>query len=108
MSLEYKQLAQVRATDTNPTFLYSSGVGETVLIELVIVNTTVDDVAVRIFHDNDGTTYDESTAIRWDFIIEAGLFLPIKIKMDNSAGNLAYRTATANALTATVYGIVKT
>jgi len=108
MALEYKPLAQVRENSTNPVLLYQPAAGETVEVSLRIANNSASAVLVRIFHDIDGTTYDEASALVWDFEIESGLFLPVTgIKMDSS-GSLAYRSAIANALTATVYGIVKT
>lgn len=108
MILEYKQLAQARENSTNAVSVYSPSAGETVQVFVKIANVTSATAAVRVFHDNDGTTYDESTALAWDVDIGAGEFLEIeKVFMDNSSGNLAYRSETANALTCTVYGVVK-
>ena len=108
MIISYSQLAQSRESSTNAVSIYSPSAGEIVQIFLKIANTTAATVAVRVFHDEDGSTYDESTTIAWDVDIEPGQFLEIdKIFMETAAGNLAYRSATANALTATVYGIVK-
>ena len=109
MALTYAQLAQARENSTNAVSIYSPGAGETVQVLLKIANTSGAAALVRVFHDNDGTTYDERTALVWDFSLDAGLFLPVGgIFMNNAAGNLAYRSSVANALTATVYGIVKT
>jgi len=109
MALAYSQLAQVRENSTNAVSIYSPGSGETVQVFLKITNVITSTVAVRVFHDEDGSTYDEGTTIAWDINIEPGSFLEIdKIFMETAAGNLAYRSAVANALTATVYGIVKT
>ncbi|MBT7628771.1 MAG: hypothetical protein HN597_03580 [Desulfobacula sp.] len=108
MTIEYSQLAQARENSTNAVSVYSPGAGETVQIFAKVANTTAATAKVRVFHDNDGTTYDETTTIAWDVEIEPGQFLEIdKVFMDNSAGNLAYRSDTANALVMTVYGIVK-
>jgi len=108
MTIEYKQLAQVRENSTNAVSVYSPGAGETVQAFIKITNTTSSTVEGRVFHDNDGTTYDETTAIVWDIDIEPGQILEIdKIFMDNGDGNLAYRSSVANALTITVYGINK-
>ena len=108
MTIAYSQLAQVRENSTNAVKIYSPASDETVQVFLKIVNTTTSVVAVRVFHDEDGTTYDEGTSIAWDININPGQILEIdKIFMEAAAGNLAYRSATSNALTATVYGIVK-
>lgn len=109
MALTYSQLAQARENSTNAVSVYSPSSGETVQAFIKIANTTAAAVAVRVFHDDNGTTYDESTAIVWDVEVDTGQILEIdKIFMDDATGNLAYRSASANALTATVYGIVKT
>jgi len=62
--------------------------------------------AVRIFLDDDGTTYDESTALYWDIDIATKTTLSIDTfwAMNNSSGNLAYRTSVDNALTITIFG----
>lgn len=109
MALDYKQLAQAREATTNAVSIYSPASGETVLVNLKIANTTASACAVRVFHDIDGVTYDETTALAWDIDIEPGQILEMdKIFMQRAVENLAYRTATGSALTATVYGVVKT
>ena len=108
MTIEYSQLAQARENSTNAVSIYSTSVGETVQVFLKISNSTTSTVKARVFHDNDGTTYDETTQIAWDVDIMAGSFLEIdKVFMNNENGNLAYRSSVANALNATVYGIIK-
>lgn len=105
---QYTQLAQARENSTNAVSIYQSPAGKTVQAFLKITNTTTDEALVRVFHDTNGSTYDESTALIYDLSILPGYLLEIDhIFMDNSAGNLAYRTDTANALTATVYGIIR-
>ena len=108
MTIAYSQLAQARENSTNAVSIYSPGAGETVQAFIKIANNTAAIAAVRIFHDDDGTTYDETTALAWDIDIDPGQILEIdKIFMNNSSGNIAYRTSVANALTATVFGVVK-
>ena len=102
MTIEYKQLAQARENSTNAVSVYSPSTGETVQVFIKITNTTASMAAVRVFHDNNGTTYDETTTLAWDIEIGPGQFLEIdKVFMDDSTGNIAYRSDTANALTAT-------
>lgn len=105
------QLFQHRENSTNPVSVFSPGSGEEVEITRVIIcNTSASAVTVRAFHDDDGTTYDESTALLWDWSIPAGESWPwnARIDMDNSSGNLAFRSSVANALTYTGYGSVTT
>ena len=114
MTIEYKQIAQARENSTNPVSLYSpskdaAGNTETANIFVKFVNVTTAAVSVRVFHDDDGTTYDETTAIAWDIQIDPGTILEMdKIFMNDADGNLAYRSSVANAITATVYTVVKT
>lgn len=109
MAIDYTQLAQVRAATTANTDLYQSGPAETVQIFIKICNTTSAPALVRVFHDQNGTTYDETTALVWDMKILPGALLELDhIFFNNAAGHIAYRTSVANALTATVYGVVRT
>lgn len=106
--LVYTQLAQHRENSTNPVSVYSTSSDETVQVFLKLTNLTNDVVAVRVFHDLNGTTYDQSTALVWDLELGPGTILELDhVFMDDSTGNLAYRTDTANAINATVYGIIK-
>lgn len=106
-----KQLAQARPSGTSAVSIYSPGVGVTATIATInICNTTASSTTYRIFLDNDGTTYDENTAHYWDVIIKKNQTQEYRIfwVIDNSAGNLAVRTATGNALTFSVYGLERT
>ena len=106
--IKYEQLAQVRENSTNAVSIYSSDPGQVVQIFVKICNTSGAVATVRVFHDDNGTTYDETTALFWDMTLAAGATLEIdKIFMGDSTGNLAYRSSVANALTATVYGVIK-
>lgn len=109
MAIDYTQLAQVRASTTANTGLYSSGTGETVQIFIKIANVVTSSALVRVFHDQNGSTYDQSTALVYDLKILPGQVLELNhIFVNNPSGNIAYRSSVANALTATVYGVVRT
>ena len=106
MTLQEKQLGQVRPASTTAASLYSPGVGITAIIKSVwICNTTGATVLFRIFVDDDGTTYDESTALFWDVSVSGNTTVELDtfIALNDSAGNLAIRTETANALTFTAF-----
>ncbi len=101
------QLAQTRPSDTNNTQAYSPATGFIAEITSVFVaNTTGSAATFRLYHDNDGTTYSEATALMWDVSVASGASVvvddPIYL---NSASNLAVRSSVGNALTFTVYGI---
>ena len=62
--LQEKQLGQVRPADTATTFIYSPAAGITGICKVFhIVNTSGSDVDYEIYHDDDGTTYDNTTII---------------------------------------------
>lgn len=105
-------LAQSRPANTTATSFYSPP-NNTVRTEITLVtvcNTSGAPAKFRIFIDDDGTTYDETTALFWDIDVPADTTVEILDNesswwMTNSAGNLAGRTDTANAFTFTVFGM---
>jgi len=111
--VDYKQLGQARENSTNAVSVYSPGAGETAIIPskgVCVINQSGAAATLRLFLDDDGTTYDETTALIWDMSCPPGL--PVHydgvITMNDATGNLAYRSSVANALTITVFGAVKT
>jgi len=111
MANTYKLLGQARENSTNAVSVYSPDASQEVIIKsIIIANTSGAAATVRIFHDDDGTTYDESTAIAWDVAIPANSVWDrgMTLCMNNAAGNIAYRSSVANSLTISIYGVVKT
>ncbi len=108
MAFQEKQLGQARenSTDAVPVYSPPTGIIATIVTSILVCNTTGSAAKYRLFHDNNGTTFDESTALFFDATIAANTTVDLEIflAMDDSDGNLAYRTDTANALTITVYG----
>lgn len=101
-------LAQSRPANTTAVSAYSPAASMVTQITRVLVcNTTGASHDFRIFLDNDGTTYDESTALFFDEALAANTTREIEGDwwMTDSAGNLAVRTDTNNAFTFTVFGI---
>lgn len=102
-----KQFGQLRPADTVPASIYSPPVGVTATIQSIIVtNNTLSATNFRIFLDDDGTTFDQSTALFYDEPIPVGraIVLRIDLPMSKASGNLGVRAAVANALTFTVHG----
>jgi|TARA_R110000824_G_scaffold269891_1_gene458358 hypothetical protein len=102
-----QQLAQKRENSTNAVSVYSPPANTTVVIKNVTVcNQTGSAATFRIFIDDNGTTYDENTALYFDEAIAANTTREINTfwAMNNADGNLAYRSGTANAVTITVFG----
>ncbi len=108
-----KQLGQSRPANTTAVSIYSPGSNIETRVHVVIVcNTTSSAATYRICHDEDGTTYDETTALMFDVslggnktdIVSFGEHDTGGIWMKNASGNLAVRTGTGNAINFTVYG----
>lgn len=102
------QIGQSRPANTTAASIYTLPSNtKTKVTSLVICNTSLSSAKFRIFHDVNGTTYDESTAIFYDAIIGAGVTVewePKELWLSNTSGNIAVRTDTANAITFTFYG----
>lgn len=101
------QLGQARPSNTTATSIYSPvGTGTVVTsMQMFVCNTTVSAASFRIFQDNDGSTFDEDTAIVWDQSLAGRDTVIISLgPMDNPAGNVGVRTDAGNALTFTLYG----
>ena len=103
-----KVLAQLRPADTNAASLYSPPDNtSTELTKLVICNQTGSSVTFRLFLDDNGTTYDQSTALFYDQSISANLTWTEDLRgwgMNDTSGNLAVRSGTSSALTFTLFG----
>ena len=107
MTIKEKQLGQLRPDNTTAASVYSPSPNVTwVAKSLVICNTSGALAKARIFHDEDGTTYDETTALMWDVDVMADetVFIDNFLAGSDSTGNVGVRTDTANALTFTLYG----
>jgi len=107
--IQEQQLGQLRPANTTAASIYSPGASETAVIStLVICNQTTSAATYRIFIDNDGSTYDQSTALWYDTTIDANTTVQYQthIGMDDASGNMAVRTSSANALTFTIFGSV--
>lgn len=107
MAVQEKQLGQLRPANTTAASLYSPGASTTAIIRaIVICNQTASSAKYRIFVDDDGTTFDESTALFFDVTIGANSTDQIDTfyAMNNSSGALGVRTDTNSALTFTAFG----
>lgn len=100
-----KQLAQLRPGTTSNTVLYTGASADsTVIHSLKICNTSGALALARVFHDADGTTYDQNTAIQWDVSIPINGTITVAVGPMNGVGVIAVRTSVSSALTFTLYG----
>ena len=102
-----KQLGQLRPSTTSAVSILSPATSSNTVVDIVIIcNTSGLPATASIFHDDDGTTYDESTALAWNIEVPADTVISIElyIGMTIHFSNLAVRTSVGNALTFTAYG----
>jgi len=110
MAFTEKQLGQAQGT-TSPVSIYSPGGSVIGIIRQIVIcnhESTADEFGIWL--DNDGTTYDDDTALFEDVEIAANstVILDVFWPMNNVAGNLTVKAKTANTLTFTVFGAEKT
>lgn len=113
MGLIRKQLAQAVGT-TSAVSVVSGIAGKIIVVQQVVINNgSGGAVTARLFLDNDGTTYDATTALLYDKSIAANDYLYLNfgwggdatgLYLTESAGNLAIRASSGGALTFTVNG----
>lgn len=108
-----KQLAQLQPASTNTAeLLFSPDANQEVSITAIsVVNTTMQDVELIFYMDDDGTDWDATTVIANPTISKAD-FNPSIVNgfgvfMNNSAGSLAVE-ADDTSVTITVWGIIRT
>lgn len=107
MAIQEKQLGQLRPANTTAASIYSPGASTTAIIKTITIsNTTSSNAKYRIFVDDNGTTFDQTTATHYDIIIPGNTtdLIDTYWVMDDSTGNIGVRTDTANAITFTVFG----
>ena len=102
-------LAQSRPSNTTAATLYTAGM-KTEVTRIIIANTTGSAATFRLFHDDDGTTMDETTALIWDNSIATANYVDIQAYLYGitiaAGGSLGIRSGTGSALTFSAYGIV--
>lgn len=102
-----KQLGQQRPpTADTPVSIYSPATNiEATGLVLTICNQSAAASTYRIFQDDNGTTYDQTTALYWDVAIAADTTVRVNVgPMNDSSGNLAVSAGDNNALTFTLHG----
>lgn len=107
MATTLKQLGQLRPANTSAASIYSPGASTQTLIKSIIVaNVSSGSMKYSLFVDDNGTTYDESTAIAWETTLAKGnsIVIDANIMMNDSTGNLAFQVDVASSATCTVFG----
>ena len=109
MNASGQQIAQSRPSDTSAVSVYTASI-LTEITKIVICNTTGSGATFRIFHDDDGSTFDQTTALYYDTAIGANATTVIDAQpnsglMVRNGGQIAVRSGTGNALNFTLYGV---
>lgn len=107
MSTTNKHLGQAVAT-TTATSIYSPAAStETVIKQITICNTTSNTVTLSLYRDDNGTTYDTTTAVKYQQPIQAKKteLWDVYYCMNDSDGNFAIEAGASNSLTVTLDGI---
>jgi len=102
-----RQLAQSRPSGTSAVSLFTQNYDDPVEIgTLHICNVTGSSVNVSVFHDIDGSTFDQTTALIYQYPLAANGWLDIDDlvgEWDNS-GNIGIQVSIADAANFTLYG----
>jgi len=107
MPVGIKMLGQLRPADTTAATLYTKAQDSKVwLDQLFVCNTTAGAIACRVCVDEDGSTYDETTALYWDKSVGANdtLVVDLHAYLETDTGSVGVRTATGDALNFTLFG----
>lgn len=107
MASTNKMLGQAMAT-AEAVSIYSPGASTEAVIKVITVcNVTNNIVTVSIYRDDDGTTYDITTAVNYQQPVPAKstAYFNVYYCMNNSNGNIAIQAGATNSLTITLDGI---
>lgn len=103
------QLAQARPADTNTaTFLDPIDNNLYIVYTIIIANVTGTAANASLFHDNDGTTYDQSTALLYQVSVPGNDSTIITFEKGltiRGSAHLGIQSGTSSALTYSLYGI---
>lgn len=102
-----RQLAQVRPSGTSAVSLFSVPYfGQLNADVLHVCNVSAAPVNISIFHDVDGTTWDQTTALLYTYVLQVGGAIQIDAPLGDYQflGSVGVQVSIANAATFTLYG----
>jgi hypothetical protein len=109
MNISGAQLFQNRPSGTTNTTAFTA-TQLTEFTRILVCNTTGSAVTFRLFHDDSGSTMDQSTALFYDVSIAANTTEDIISQVKDAGlsvakdGTIGIRSSTADALNFTGYG----
>lgn len=100
-----RQVAQSRPTGTAVVSVYSPGDGvQAVVKRIIICNTSAGAAAFDLYHDDDGTTYDQTTQLYHSETLTASTTRVLEDELYvDSTGNIAVRSDVTSAITFSLY-----
>ena len=111
-------LAQSRPGVTTPVTLLSAAelrIEVTLLIACIVPSAISDDLNITVYHDDDGTTYDDDTAIMHETrlkLLQDGRLIqaqhPGSGIVIKPGGSIGIQTSVADEVNFTLYGITET
>lgn len=105
-------LAQARPANTTAATAYTASI-QTEITRIVVANTSGGAATFRIFHDDDGSTYDQTTALYYDIAAAADTTYTIEAAGQGTGlfvaptGTIGVRTSVNSAFTFSLYGRVR-
>ncbi len=105
MAFTEKQLAQAEVPNTATSIYGGPASGTAVIRQIIVANHESTAGTFSMWHDDDGTTYNDTTVLAEDIPIGANSILPMGIFIPiDTAGNFAVKADAANKMTITLYG----
>ena len=105
-------LAQSRPANTSAATAFTASV-RTEITSVVICNTTGSAATFSLYHDDDGTTFDQTTALVYAAAISANTTITVGAEGDGAGihltpgGSIGVQSGTSSALTFSIYGVTQ-
>lgn len=106
------QVAQSRPSGTSAVSAYTASL-RTEISLVNVCNTTSSPANFSLYHDDDGSTFDETSALHYAQLVPANTTVRIEFNaaggglMVSEDGQIGVQTSVANALTFSIYGITQ-
>jgi len=106
MAWTEKQLAQAEVPAAVASIYAGPATGIAIIKQVIISNHEATAGTFSLWHDDDGTTYDDTTNLAEGVPIDANSMVVLDVWWPiDTAGNIAADADAANKLTITLYGV---
>ncbi|MDA9091508.1 hypothetical protein N9J84_05310 [Porticoccaceae bacterium] len=109
MNVSGFQAAQIRPSGTTAVSAYTASI-VTEIRKIAICNTTGSAAKFSLYHDDGGSTFDQTTALHYQQLVPSNTTITIDADMEAGGitvkvgGQIGVQTDTTNAFTFTMYG----